>query len=575
MAIQTYNLGPVTAYGDAKAGGYTGTLAEWQALMANYATVSQQAAQSAQTASTKATEASNSAEIALDAQARAEQAAESLVLDTTLTQSGKAADAKATGDKISEITEDLTDLESGLNGVALKYGYSKNINEESLWQQGMINSTTGINSPSTAGQHNYRIRTTDYISNDVQAVTATGDGYVQMYKYNQDGTFAELIPFTKQVVLIDNRYKYRVVYAKRITSNVAVNPTDDYGNVALLNTLLIHDAKHSAFYRHFTFGNVGGLNGYYQGKGSDYSLFNRSTMSSEVYEKFDALMTNNTDYITKTDLGASSNSDHLFAYDFCPKHVNNANPMPKIIIISAQHGFEKVSTFGLYYLMRDICQSWSESSILEYIRHHVELIVVPVINRHGFDAVVYKNANGVNLNRNYDTPEFVVGDDPTASSYGGASPFDQPETQIVRDLVKANPDAMALIDWHNTGGGKVTNYTDINWLSITNFDKDPFLAKTIDAGAYHISNITAYMPDDYNLPVGTSMCGYMTIDEVAERPTAGRWARYARNMFGMTFETPCGFPNEESAFSQDVQKANSELMGNWLASLLSIYAQEG
>lgn len=128
MAIQTYNLGPVTAYGDAKAGGYTGTLAEWQALMANYATVSQQAAQSAQTASTKATEASNSAETALNAQARAEQAAESLVLDTTLTQSGKAADAKAVGDELSTIKEDLSDIaESSDNlfdGNVVNLGFS-------------------------------------------------------------------------------------------------------------------------------------------------------------------------------------------------------------------------------------------------------------------------------------------------------------------------------------------------------------------------------------------------------------------------------------------------------------------
>ena len=54
MAIQTYNLGIVTAYGDAKAGGYTGTLAEWQELMASYATVGQQAAQSASDAQASA-----------------------------------------------------------------------------------------------------------------------------------------------------------------------------------------------------------------------------------------------------------------------------------------------------------------------------------------------------------------------------------------------------------------------------------------------------------------------------------------------------------------------------------------
>ena len=51
MAVVTTNLGVITAYGDAVAAGYTGTKAQWQALMANYATVGQQAAQDAQTAS--------------------------------------------------------------------------------------------------------------------------------------------------------------------------------------------------------------------------------------------------------------------------------------------------------------------------------------------------------------------------------------------------------------------------------------------------------------------------------------------------------------------------------------------
>ena len=34
MAVVTTNLGPVTAYGDAVEGGYTGTKEQWQSLMA-------------------------------------------------------------------------------------------------------------------------------------------------------------------------------------------------------------------------------------------------------------------------------------------------------------------------------------------------------------------------------------------------------------------------------------------------------------------------------------------------------------------------------------------------------------
>lgn len=132
MAVVTTNLGAVTAYGDAVAAGYTGTKEQWQALMADYATVGQQASQSAQTASTAATTATTAAQTATtkagEASASAEAAAESAAAigtpDTTLTQSGKAADAKVTGDKISEIKEDFTDLEAFVN---LSSGKLKNI----------------------------------------------------------------------------------------------------------------------------------------------------------------------------------------------------------------------------------------------------------------------------------------------------------------------------------------------------------------------------------------------------------------------------------------------------------------
>lgn len=124
MAVVTTNLGTITAYGDAVAAGYTGTKAQWQALMANYATVGQQAAQDAQTASQAAQTATTKAgEASQSATAAAASAASITTPDATLTQAGVAADAKATGDEISDLKEDLShldervaDLEAGGSG---------------------------------------------------------------------------------------------------------------------------------------------------------------------------------------------------------------------------------------------------------------------------------------------------------------------------------------------------------------------------------------------------------------------------------------------------------------------------
>ena len=114
MAVVTTNLGVITAYGDAVAAGYAGTKAQWQALMANYATVGQQAAQDAQTASQAAQTATTKAgEASQSATAAAASAASITTPDATLTQAGVAADAKATGDELSELKEGLQDLQDG------------------------------------------------------------------------------------------------------------------------------------------------------------------------------------------------------------------------------------------------------------------------------------------------------------------------------------------------------------------------------------------------------------------------------------------------------------------------------
>lgn len=111
MAVVTTNLGVVTAYGDAVEGGYTGTKEQWQALMADYGTIGAQAQADAQTASTAAQTATTKASEASASATQAQQAAASVSTpDTTLTQSGKAADAKATGDEISALKEGLNIL---------------------------------------------------------------------------------------------------------------------------------------------------------------------------------------------------------------------------------------------------------------------------------------------------------------------------------------------------------------------------------------------------------------------------------------------------------------------------------
>ena len=109
MAVVTTNLGVITAYGDAVAAGYTGTKAEWQALMANYATVGQQAAQDAQTASTAASTATTAAQTATTKASEA-------------SASATAAEQAAASIGTSQIKEDLQAVDL-VDRTAILFGY--------------------------------------------------------------------------------------------------------------------------------------------------------------------------------------------------------------------------------------------------------------------------------------------------------------------------------------------------------------------------------------------------------------------------------------------------------------------
>jgi len=145
-------------------------------------------------------------------------------VDNTLTVSGAAADAKKTGDEISDLKDGLTaveddvadvkeDLSEKISADAFDYGYLKSYNNASDWEQGLINITTGNNSPSSAALHAYAIRTKTYIdANALIAFIKHPNQYFRfsVFKYQTDGTFIESV--SKQTELtVSAEYKYRLV----------------------------------------------------------------------------------------------------------------------------------------------------------------------------------------------------------------------------------------------------------------------------------------------------------------------------------------------------------------------------
>lgn len=113
-------------------------------------------------------------------------------------------------------------------------------------------------------------------------------------------------------------------------------------------------------------------------------------------------------------------------------------------------------------LLRDIAAGkQSKNPLYKYIRENCMLVIVPVVNPHGFNLNVttpdtakngYTNFNGCNINRNYDTPGWdVMLANGESVAWMGEYPGSENETQyIMNTMVESN--AVVAMSLHGLGG---------------------------------------------------------------------------------------------------------------------------
>lgn len=173
---------------------------------------------------------------------------------------------------------------------------------------------------------------------------------------------------------------------------------------------------------------------------------------NEVISLYDALVTNYGSYVSKNTL--TYNGTNLYEYVFTTGNYNsksgqrNQNPAiskPIVLICAGIHGYEKTSVMALYAFCYQLCKNnYSLRNIINY----ATIKVIPIVCPSGYDNDSRINANGVNINRNFDSSTWVQTSE--GQNYSGASPADQPETKIVQNWMLANTSAMVYIDWHNS-----------------------------------------------------------------------------------------------------------------------------
>nr|DAG51727.1 MAG TPA: peptidase [Bacteriophage sp.] len=301
---------------------------------------------------------------------------------------------------------------------------------------------------------------------------------------------------------------------------------------------------------------------YYEGNQSEYN-FDTNKNASEYLEEFKKLIAKDTN-ATVTTLGNDSSGAEMFAYTIKPASIlyeklsKNPHTRPKILIVSGQHGFEKGSVYGLYYFAKDLIENYTENEALAYIRGNVELSIIPIANRYGFDNNLYQNANDVNLNRNYEDG-FVAGDKK------GNTALDQPETKLIDDWIKSNNDALFLIDFHTNGKQVLTDWKNVNWLSIPYIGL-PYSDIVYDACTRQISDNTVRFKKEFGLTFGKDT-SLGRVDEWKSQPCLDSQA-VLNSMIGITCEGFPAFVGAESVYDADSMKANSEIIGNIILNLL-------
>ncbi|CAG0998237.1 Carboxypeptidase T [Phycisphaerales bacterium] len=138
---------------------------------------------------------------------------------------------------------------------------------------------------------------------------------------------------------------------------------------------------------------------------------------------------------------------------------------PAIIFNACQHAREWATPMTAMWIADRLIESYGTDQRLTDIVNNLEVIVIPVVNGDGYEftwtagnRLWRKNRRdngngtfGVDTNRNWG---FQWGGEGASTSpgndtYRGTGPFSEPETQVMRDFITANPRLTAHIDIHS------------------------------------------------------------------------------------------------------------------------------
>ena len=300
---------------------------------------------------------------------------------------------------------------------------------------------------------------------------------------------------------------------------------------------------------------------------------------TEVYGRYDTLISQNAQYISKSILGKDTTGNYdIFKLNLNEKeyfNTNNPNSQlhgkkPKIIIIAGIHGHEQAGVLSTYYMIEALCNSWKTDERLEYLRFNVELEVIPIVYPDGYVTDSYKNVTGVNLQTNFPY-NWGAYPDPSSHVYGGAEPASEVEVGYIMDLINENLDSLLFIDMHSAEW-TVDFQEGIDSAFYFLQSPDKFYNQRLDqATKYTIESLSRLMKKNYPIE-GTNL-----LSRIQWREGSGTADAYAssKGVTSTVLEVPEWMPYDaENHFSSDTLKFGAEVLINYLLNVLRAYKQK-
>lgn len=173
---------------------------------------------------------------------------------------------------------------------------------------------------------------------------------------------------------------------------------------------------------------------------------------SQLYAKFDALVSAYPGYVSRVDLAeyldeeypayASEYKTYMYIFKPTNEAINaNTTKLKKALFVGGEHSAERTSSYILWCMAKALCASMNDDYFK--LRNSMEIHIIPVLEGYGSihsgaDGAPQNlgrvNYNGVNINRNYPTPDWHVSGTGTAD-YSGETAGSEFETQLVLGVV--------------------------------------------------------------------------------------------------------------------------------------------